>query len=103
MGLKCLDTYEFITTALTTLDARPVRRNTLTGIAFVGEKVLEDLFVSYSSHPIGAAVEWLFSIDVDEDVFVAEAAALSVSHAIFDRLMFMKGIQHHIGAVEKEQ
>ncbi|XP_042229523.1 uncharacterized protein LOC121871369 [Homarus americanus] len=75
-------------------------KEVLTDVAFLGEQVLIDLFNKYNTAiPSSAAVECLFSIG--KDVLRAKRATLSDGN--FERLMFMKGNQHHVEAMEKTQ
>ena len=72
----------------------------LTEVAFLGEQVLIDLFIKYNTAvPSSVAVERLFSIG--KDILRAKRAVLSDGN--FERLMFMKGNQHHVEALEKGQ
>ena len=72
----------------------------LNELTFLGEQVLMDLLVKYNtSIPSSVAVERLFS--TGKDILRAKRAALS--DANFERLMFMKGNQHHAEATEKSQ
>lgn len=59
-----------------------------------------DLITKYNTAiPPSAAVEHLFSIC--ENILRANRATLSDGD--FERLMFMKGNQHHVEAMEKTQ
>jgi hypothetical protein len=72
----------------------------LTDGAFMGVQVLIDLFIKYNTAiPSSAAVERLFSIG--KDILTAKRAKLS--DAKFERLMFMKGNQHHVAGMQAEQ
>ena len=72
----------------------------LTDSAFMGERVLIDLFIKYNTAiPSSAAVERLFSIG--KDILTSKRAKLS--DANFERLMFMKGNQHHVAGMQAEQ
>jgi len=75
-------------------------KDTLTDAAFMGEQVFIDLFIKFNtSIPSSAAVERLFSIG--KDILTAKRATLS--DANFEKLMFMKGNQHHVSAMEAEE
>ena len=64
--------------------------------AFLGEKIYSDLFLKYNtSIPSSAAVERLFSIG--KDILRAKRASLSDSN--FEMLIFMKGNDHHLRAL----
>ena len=66
----------------------------------MGEQVFIDLFIKYNTAiPSSAAVERLFSIG--KDILTAKRAKLS--DANFEKLMFMKGNQHHVAAMLAEQ
>lgn len=72
----------------------------LADVAFVGEQVLIDLFTKYNTPiPSSAAVECFFSIGRD----ILRAKRASLSDGNFERLMFMKGNQHHIKEMKKTQ
>jgi hypothetical protein len=65
----------------------------------MGEQVFINLFLKYNTAiPSSAAVERLFSIG--KDTLTAKRATLS--DANFEKLMFMKGNQHHVAAMEAE-
>ncbi|KAK8745803.1 hypothetical protein OTU49_000018, partial [Cherax quadricarinatus] len=69
-------------------------------VAVLGEQVLIDLFIKYNTTiPSSAAAEHLFSIG--KDILMAKRATLSDGN--FERLILMKGNQHHIRAMEKAQ
>lgn len=75
-------------------------KEALTDAAFMGEQVFIDLFIKYNTAiPSSAAVERLFSIG--KDILTAKRAKLS--DANFEKLMFMKGNQHHVAAMLAEQ
>ena len=62
--------------------------------------MLVDLFIRYNTAiPSSAAVERLFSNG--KDILTAKRAKLS--DANFERLMFMKGNQHHVAGMQAEQ
>jgi hypothetical protein len=77
-------------------------KEALTGTACMGEQVFIDLVIKYGTtiHS-SATVEQLFSIG--KDILTAKRAKLS--DANFEKLMFMKGNQHHVATmlVEQEQ
>jgi hypothetical protein len=78
-------------------------KEALTDAAFMGEQVFIDLFIKYNTaiHS-SAAVERLFSIG--KDILTAKRANLAkLSDANFEKLMFMKGNQHHVAAMLAEQ
>ena len=63
-------------------------------MTFLGEPVLVKLFVQYNTTiPSSAAVEQIFSIG--KDVLKPKRASLSDKN--FERLMFLKGNDHHMG------
>lgn len=62
-------------------------------VAFVGEQVLSDLFTNHNNPiPSSAVIEHFLS--KVKDILMAMRTFLSDSN--FERLMFMKGNQHHI-------
>ena len=74
-------------------------KDALNDAAFMGEPVLIDLFVKYNTAiPSSATVERLFSIG--KDILTPKRATLSDEN--FEKLMFMKGNQHHVAAMEAE-
>uniref|UniRef100_A0A0L8HTB3 HAT C-terminal dimerisation domain-containing protein n=1 Tax=Octopus bimaculoides TaxID=37653 RepID=A0A0L8HTB3_OCTBM len=77
-----------------------VTKEVLTEVTFLGEQVLIDLFTKYNTAiSSSAAVGCLFSIG--QDILRAKKATLSDGN--FEKLMFMKGNQHHVMVMEKAQ
>ncbi len=65
-----------------------------TDMTFLGEPVLVKLFVQYNTTiPSRAAVERIFS--TGKDILKPKRASLSDKN--FERLMFLKGNDHHMG------
>jgi hypothetical protein len=65
-----------------------------TDMTFLGEPVLVKLFVQYNTTiPSSAAVERIFS--TGKDILKPKRASLSDKN--FERLMFLKGNDHHMG------
>jgi hypothetical protein len=74
-------------------------KDCLTYAAFMGEQTLIDLFIKFNTGiPSSAAVERLFS--VGKDILTAKRANLSDDN--FEKLMFMKGNQQHMGKMQAE-
>jgi hypothetical protein len=75
-------------------------KEALTDAAFMGEQVFIYLFIKHNAAT--PAVERLFS--TGEDILTAKRAKLAkLSDANFEKLMFIKGNQHHVAAMLEEQ